>query len=144
MLDEVQLAVDAHVQGGTPEVLAKVRAESTGGPAAGPPTVALAPIAARSTPKAVRAVAKAQSGQPVRRTAEDLERVGAAILDALWKSPGLTSERIQLATGMSKPETQKPLEDLRNAKRGEDEGAKKRDAIFREMRESDVCDRPTF
>src|SRR5690606_35188897 len=83
MLDEVQLAVDAHVQGGTPEVLAKVRAESTGGPAAGPPMVALAPITARSAPKAVRAVAKAQPGQPVRRTAEDLERVGAAILDAL-------------------------------------------------------------
>lgn len=123
MLDEVHLAVDPRVQGGLREAL-QVRAVSTGGPAAGPPTVALAPIAARSAPKAVRAVAKAQLGKRVRRTAEDLEKV-EAILDALRKSPGLTSEGIQEAAGMSKPEIQKPLEDQRNAKRVKTKGQRR-------------------
>lgn len=68
MVDEVHLAVDARVQRGVPGPLARVRAESTGGPAAGPPTVALAPIAARSAPKA-------EPGKRTRRAAEELARV---------------------------------------------------------------------
>lgn len=91
----------------------------------GTSTPAPAPRAAKAAPKAVRAVAKAQPGKRVRRTAEDLERVGSAILEALKKTPGLTSEGIQEATGMSKPEIQKPLEDLRTAKRVKTKGQRR-------------------
>lgn len=115
--DEVRAAID--------EALSSRGIAATSGAAAQVAAPKAAPRAAKAAPKAVRPVAKAQPGKRVRRTADEIEKVAMKIMDALNKTPGLTSEGIQQATGLPKAEIQKPLEGLRDSKHVKTKGERR-------------------
>lgn len=115
--DEVRAAID--------EALSSRGIAATSGAAAQVAAPKAAPRAAKAPAKAVRAVAKAQPGKRVRRSAEEIEKVAMKIMDALQANPGMTSEEIQRATKMSKAEIQKPLEGLRDSKHVKTKGERR-------------------
>ncbi len=77
---------------------------------------------ASSAPAAAPARKK---GRRVRRSADDLEAIQEKIVAVLKRQPGVNSEELQEALGMSKQDVQRPLSLLRDEGKVKTEGQKR-------------------